>query len=88
MRPAATIQSENCQNFVSASPLKNIGVFAVDSISFPLTPALSLGERENLLPGWKMTTAQIIFQRAKPALPAMGEERGEGDRSFLKRISG
>ncbi len=74
MRFAVTIQSENCQNSMCASPLKNIGVLAVDSMPFPLTPALSLGAREKPLARSVTTTAQIIFQRAISA-PLSPRER-------------
>jgi hypothetical protein len=42
---------------------ENIDAALYFQVPFPLTPALSLGERENLLPSWAEICARDIFQR-------------------------
>jgi hypothetical protein len=48
--------------------------FGTDSSSFPLTPALSLGEREKLLQHRVMPGVQEILQRGK-SFPRSAREK-------------
>ena len=60
------------------SPLSGIR-----TIQFPLTPALSLRERENQAP-YCNNSERLGFSNALPAIPPLpeGEGRGEGERAL------
>jgi|SRR6185369_9031523 hypothetical protein len=50
---------------------------------FPLTPALSLGEKENRFPVLRQSAAPLCFKSGITCLPLPeGEGRGEGEKFF------
>jgi hypothetical protein len=73
---------------MSAPSLEQHYAFVTDCVAFPLTPALSLGEREKRLPHGGKLGAHGILQHGKSVNLSSGEGQGEGERFLLLNSSG
>src|SRR5579863_3734797 len=81
VRGKETSIQHRCQIAMSASPLEEIEACRVFCVLFPLTPALSLGEREKPLPFRVNTGAKGILPRGRfdPLSPRERDRvRGKG----------
>ncbi len=85
VRGKATLNPPRRQNDAGVSTFEPIEASVVCSAPFPLTPALSLWEREKLLPRSENSLKGEDSAAMECGLPLLGGEgRGEGDRSFFQ----